>query len=112
MRSLVTHIMLHVLLAVSLLSVLPWELMIDDQQDQISFFEGENEKEKESEKEDKEEKKENRKKNEKKDSKFLQSVRIVSVILHDHSLRSASMKFAWDSPILAVISPPPEEMLG
>lgn len=95
-----------------MLSVLPWGLMSDPQQEQISFFEGENEKEKETEKEDNESKKENRKKNEKKDNKILHPVRIVNVVWHDHSLRSTSLKFEWDSPILAVISPPPEEMLG
>lgn len=112
MRSLTTYIILYALLTVSVLSVLPWGLMSDIQQDQISFFEGENEKEKEQEKEDNESKKENRKKNEKKDNKFLCSIRIVDVVLYEHSLRSPSLKFEWDSHILAVLSPPPEEMLG
>lgn len=112
MRSLLSYIMLHGLLAVSILSVLPWELMSNQQQDQISFFEGENEKEKEkeSEKEDAEENKRN--KTEKKYNKFLCSVRIVSLVLHDHSLQSFNLKFEWESPILAVLSPPPEEILA
>ena len=110
LRSLIAHITLHGLLVVSILSVVPWELVVNKQQDQISFLEGENEKEKEPEKEDCDQKK--RKKNEKKDNKFLYAVHIVSIVLQDDILRSVTLKSEWDSPILAVICPPPEERLG
>lgn len=98
-----------------MMSALPVELVIDIQEDQMTFFE--NEKEKDSEKEGKEKKneKEKRKKTEQKDKlskKFLSSTRLVEVVTIEKNNRIAWLHSAWDSLYMEVLSPPPELMLG
>lgn len=88
------------------------ELVMDVQEDQITFFE--NEKEKESEKEGKEKKKEEekREKNEFKSKKFLDPDRLVQVVILEGTTRGTWFQSSWVSPFLEILSPPPELMLS
>ena len=88
--------------------------MTDQQDDYVSFFEGENEKEKENEKEENEKEKEKREKNELKEQKakkFLYSSKNFEVDLIEIMSRTTSLQSTWDPPALTVFSPPPELML-
>lgn len=87
---------------------------MDTSDEQIAFFEEESEGEKESEEKEKKEK-EKREKSEqknKKAKKFLASSRVFDTMLVERMSRIRNCLNAWDSPVLAVISPPPESMLG
>ena len=95
---------------------MPLELIFDQQDDFVSFFEGENEKEKEeSEKEKNEKEKEHREKNEmkeKKANKFLYASKSFEVTMVDIMSRTASLQSPWEPPALTVFSPPPELKLS
>ena len=113
LSSVFTSIILYALMVASFLAVLPLELMMDVEYQAISFYEedGKEEKESEKEKKDKEER-EKSEENNKKAKKYVKASRLFEADPFSQPDKSVNHQFVWESPILAVISPPPEYQLG